>query len=345
LRRRSARTTLLYVSKHRHGWSELKETVNKARAAARAAQTLQKPDIAEAVPYDTTGAKLSTMTQKRAHRIIKVIETAETPDRKATSTELKHAQDAVETNNGARPTEKQIWTSIRSRDIPRNVQNFLWKGIHGAHKVGEYFSNMPMPWKEYATCPLCDVTESMEHILFSCTDPARRSIWRLAKRAIETKTGERIDVNIGTVWGCATMRFDDEEKPKAEGKARAFRIIISESAFLIWKIRCERRIQHEDDQNWKVNRQEATNRWKATINNRIAIDRLLTNKTRHKRGALSTQTVLNTWCDIIETKEGEEKDWIRHPGVLVGIGTSRIGQGGRGSNSHDTGSVYTLSPW
>ncbi|KZV97499.1 hypothetical protein EXIGLDRAFT_607905, partial [Exidia glandulosa HHB12029] len=102
------------------------------------------------------------------------------------------------------------------------------------------------------------------------------------------------------------------------------RIIISESAFLIWKIRCERRIQHEDDVDWTLSQAEIANRWQAIINMRISTDRLLTHKSRHKRGALGTQTVLHTWRGLLENEESLPKDWIRRPGCLVGIGTRRI---------------------
>ncbi|KZV97619.1 hypothetical protein EXIGLDRAFT_607837 [Exidia glandulosa HHB12029] len=324
LRSRSARTTITYISKNRRGWQELRDTTTTARATARATRAARDQSALEdktATSFDAPGAKLAAMSQRTAHRIIKAIDTASTPDRKATSTEVKKAQIAIERATGKTPAETQIWASLRTKDLSPSLRNFAWKGLHGAHKVGEYFNNMPSPWKELATCPRCDTVESMEHILFECSDPARALIWDLALDALEKKLGERPEPEIGTVWGATAASFQAENKEEGRGKARAFRILISESAFLIWKIRCERRIQHEDDENWVISNEEATSRWKATINGRIAIDRRLTNKTRHKRGALGTKTVLNTWRDMLDNEEGLQEDWLRHPGVLVGIGT------------------------
>ncbi|KZV94826.1 hypothetical protein EXIGLDRAFT_715325 [Exidia glandulosa HHB12029] len=263
------------------------------------------------------------MSQKRAHKIIKLISANKTPPRKATTAELAKTQRAISALNGTAPTEEQLWANLRSKDVSRSIQNFQWKGLHAAHKVGTYFADMPSPWKELAECPRCNTTESMEHILFECTDPARETIWALAKETLAQKMGSCPDISIGTVWGCASAVFEGEEKEEAMANARAFRIIVSESAFLIWKARCERRIQHEDEPDWEMTVLEATNRWKAAINKRIAIDRALTNKRRHKRRALETQTVFLTWCDILEHEESLDKDWPWRPGVLVGIGTGR----------------------
>ncbi|KZW00955.1 hypothetical protein EXIGLDRAFT_603493, partial [Exidia glandulosa HHB12029] len=246
------------------------------------------------------------------------------PHRRATSAEITRTQAALTKINERTPTATQIWTGIKCKDVSRNVRNFQWKGLHGAHKVGEYFENMPSPWKELAKCPRCECTESMQHILFECTDPARETIWKLAEETLEKKLDSCPEIELGTVWGCGVAVFEDEEKEAAAGKARAFRIIVSESAFLIWKIRCERRIQHEDDVNWTLSHEETTNRWRAVINMRISTDRLLTNKLRHKRGALGTHTVLHTWRGLLENEESLPQDWIRRPGCLVGIGTRRV---------------------
>ncbi|KZV81336.1 hypothetical protein EXIGLDRAFT_755641 [Exidia glandulosa HHB12029] len=326
LRSRATRTTLTHVSRHRTGWPEVTLTVSRAREAARAATRLEVHEEIDQgiIAFDVAGARLGAMTQRKAHRIIRQIKTSTTPSRRATLTEVERAKVAIEELNNRAPTDATVWKATKSKDLSRNVRNFLWKGLHGAHKVGEYFETMPSPWKELAICPRCECTESMEHILFHCTDPAQAAIWRLAQDALERKLDYRPDVDLGTVWGCGAALFEDEEKEVAAGKARAFQIVVSESAFLIWKIRCERRIQHEDDAAWTLSQTEIINRWQAVINMRISTDRLLTHKSRHKRGALGTQTVLHTWRGLLENEESLPQDWIRRPGCLVGIGTRRI---------------------
>ncbi|KAG6325919.1 hypothetical protein ID866_13170, partial [Astraeus odoratus] len=37
------------------------------------------------------------------------------------------------------PMASCVWKSIRSRDIPKQIRNFLWKGIHGKYKIGSYW--------------------------------------------------------------------------------------------------------------------------------------------------------------------------------------------------------------
>ncbi|KAJ3712432.1 hypothetical protein C8R42DRAFT_686871 [Lentinula raphanica] len=51
----------------------------------------------------------------------------------------------------------------------------------------------------------------------------------------------------------------DEKGKHSVGDSRLFRILVSESAYLIWKIRCEQVIQGKE-----VSEAEAQRRWKAT---------------------------------------------------------------------------------
>jgi hypothetical protein len=50
---------------------------------------------------------------------------------------------AVKDLSGHLPTNSTIWKSIRSRDLTRNIRDFLWKNIHRAHKCGAYWDNIP----------------------------------------------------------------------------------------------------------------------------------------------------------------------------------------------------------
>jgi hypothetical protein len=70
------------------------------------------------------------------------------------------------------PTAKTIWKSIRNKDITRHIRTFLWKSLHGAHKIGKYWEHIP-ECEEWATCQHCGVTEDLEHILLHCTLPGQ----------------------------------------------------------------------------------------------------------------------------------------------------------------------------
>ncbi|KZV95713.1 hypothetical protein EXIGLDRAFT_610125 [Exidia glandulosa HHB12029] len=277
------------------------------------------PDIEK---YDAPGAQLHGITQKAAHAVIKQIRAHETPERRRTRVNLNSVKIAVQRQNGSAPTEDQIWTAIKSRDLSRNVRNFLWKALHSGHKVGGYFTHMPAPWCDYAICPLCDTTEDLQHILLACASRERETVWQLASNFMTDRLQAWPVLDLGSVLGCMLLEFSPEDKPNS-GLTRAMRIIISESAFLIWKLRCERRIEHEDDLDNSPSREEITGRWQMAINARVSHDRHLTNKRRYGRKALDEDLVLKTWDGLLELPENVPANWIRHPGVLVGRGTTR----------------------
>ncbi|KZW01606.1 hypothetical protein EXIGLDRAFT_602731 [Exidia glandulosa HHB12029] len=280
----------------------------------------QPPDLEI---FDAPGARLDGITQKTAHTAIRLARASKTPARRRTEENIAKIKAAVRVQNERTPTEDQIWTATKAKLLARNVRNFIWKGIHGGHKIGSYFAHMPAPWCDYAKCPLCGTSEDLQHILFECTSPEATSIWQIAAAFMEPRIEQWPDLSVGAIMGCALLEFRDEEGRTDDGLTRVMRIVISESAFLIWKIRCERRIEHEDDQEKAPTVDEITGRWHATINARISHDRHLTNKRRYKRKALDEDLVLETWEDLLEKPEGLPRNWIRHPGVLVGRGTTR----------------------
>ncbi|KZT03820.1 uncharacterized protein LAESUDRAFT_658954, partial [Laetiporus sulphureus 93-53] len=54
----------------------------------------------------------------------------------------------------------------------------------------------------------------------------------------------------GGLLGCALRSFSDDEGRRRPGATRLYRILISESTYLIWNLRNERviRHRHSDDQ-------------------------------------------------------------------------------------------------
>ncbi|KZV92804.1 hypothetical protein EXIGLDRAFT_613889 [Exidia glandulosa HHB12029] len=299
----------------------MEETTRKARAVTGNARPRRRvtPDVE---PFDTPGASLCGITQKTAHTIIRHIKATETPARRRTKQNIRRVKAAVERQNGEAPTEDEIWRALKSRDIARNVRNFLWKGIHSGHKIGNYFTGMPAPWCEYAICPMCNTTEDLQHILFDCTSNEATNVWNLASDFMANRTDQWPPLDVGSVLGGPLLQFSNDGGQQ-RGLTRVMRIVITESAFLIWKIRCERRIEHEDDADAAPSVEEITGRWYAMINSRVAHDRHLTNKRRYRRKALDENLVLDTWDGLLELPENVPANWIRHPGVLVGRGTTR----------------------
>ncbi|KAK0468777.1 hypothetical protein IW261DRAFT_1406805 [Armillaria novae-zelandiae] len=98
-----------------------------------------------------------------------------------------------------------------------------------------------------------------------------------------------------------------------KGVERAFRILIPETAFLIWRLRCERRTQRGS------NHDEVTG-WRNVMSQRFEHGRLMADKLIFGPKATREQIVLDTWNGLIYKQDGGEllDSWIRTTGVLVG---------------------------
>ncbi|PBK83350.1 hypothetical protein ARMGADRAFT_945005, partial [Armillaria gallica] len=80
-----------------------------------------------------------------------------------------------------------------------------------------------------------------------------------------------------------------------QGATRFYRILIMETAHLIWKIRCQCHIQRGDDNpaEWHTN-EEVQNMWMDAMNRRLTIDHLLTNRHKYDKKALKKKMILRT---------------------------------------------------
>ncbi|KAG2752749.1 hypothetical protein P692DRAFT_201706744 [Suillus brevipes Sb2] len=221
-----------------------------------------------------------------------------------------HAVREISTNT---PTESQIWKSIRDKDIPKNIYGFMWKSLHGAYCLSDFWRNI-LNFKHRGTCQLCGGIESMEHILVDCEDShARKVIWTLVKKLWHLRETNWPNIRYGTILGCNLANFIDAQKKRLEGKSRLFSILTYESAHLIWKLRCERvmRFNNEGDKFHSENK--ICNRWISTIN------KILTNTARYSKRALKESLVLRTWSGVLLDEDELPDSWIKYAGVLVGI--------------------------
>ena len=127
-------------------------------------------------------------------------------------------------------------------------------------------------------------------------------------------------LNLGNILGCALKRNERSQGSKA--KDRFFSIIMSESLFLIWKIRCEWRIQRDSDPTQLHSETEIHNRWVHIMNYRLKIDCLMTNR-KYERKALSKTLVIQTWKNTLLDEDSLPREWVSYTGVLVGIKARR----------------------
>jgi hypothetical protein len=69
-------------------------------------------------------------------------------------------------------TDEAIWNNMQHPDLRRPIQNFLYKAMSGALRIGDFWSKIPNH-KHRSNCPHCpDTLESLDHILTGCTHPS-----------------------------------------------------------------------------------------------------------------------------------------------------------------------------
>ncbi|KAK6974477.1 hypothetical protein R3P38DRAFT_3239325 [Favolaschia claudopus] len=272
------------------------------------------------------GAKLTSLTQATAYKTIR--ERKVTPPRPATDRNVRAVQLALNTINAAPPTSGDIWKSSRHKDLSKRVRTFLWMGLHGAHRIGAYWKHIP-GFEDREKCQGCGEVESMEHILFHCNQPGRREIWELAEKLWKKEHDTWPEPSLGSVFGCCATQLEPESRYKPSGKNRLYRILISESAYLIWKLRNERVISRGGTPHSVP---EIHNRWVHTLNNRLDTDRFQACHYDVKRNPnVSPALVIKTWSGVLFEESSLPRNWLREPQVLVGISALRA------ASPHDPG--------
>ena len=246
---------------------------------------------------------------------------------------LRNCQSPSETNLGriqacaeeyydTSPTFESIWKATKHKDLTKKTREFLWKTTHNAFKIGKFWENIPNHERK-GICTHCDTTESMEHILTECTAPGRELVWSLANSLLAKQTQIRTPTNFGALLGCCLTNFKKENGKPDTGLNRLFRIIISESMYIIWKIRCERTITWNNDPDKTHAPHEIHNKWLQAINSRLKIDSLHTNTKIFQKKAIKTTLVLKTWKKCLKDELHETRNWCGKTGVLVGIAPKR----------------------
>lgn len=268
-------------------------------------------------PLRLTGMKLTAGSQRLFYLNIRL---AHNPakERRRTVMNMALTQHAVFEISGKMPSREQVWMSIRDRDIPKSIRGFLWKSIHGAYKIGEFWDKIPN-YEQRGQCSLCRSPESMEHILLDCNSLASRTIWKAAKDLWCKREVSWPNIRFGTILGCSLITFNNENGKKITGKSRLFNILGLVSAHLIWKLRCERTIKYKGNQEKFHSETEIYNRWLHAINTRLKFDRLLTDSKRYGKKALKVETVLKTWSGLLLHEENLPDNWVHNAGVLVGM--------------------------
>ncbi|OSD00582.1 hypothetical protein PYCCODRAFT_1393188, partial [Trametes coccinea BRFM310] len=263
------------------------------------------------------GAKLMSMSQRLAYKEIRRRKTETFLARTATRSNLSRISNDINLACGSSPTEESIWRGLSKKHVTRECKQFLWKAIHQAFWIGDLWlrPSMPADLRARAACQICGTTEDMNHILFECAARERTVAWKLTKD-LWTATAERwYEPNWGTVIGSPCLFFEDPSGRRRQTVEARWTIIATETAYLIWKLRCERVIQHEGA---SFAEDEVQRRWRATMEGRMKMDRWSASNGKSKM-TLQRHEVDSIWKPLLASADTLPLDWVRNVGVLVGI--------------------------
>lgn len=264
--------------------------------------------------FDITGAQLSELTQALAYRAIRE-RREKKEDRAGTLAVLDMTRHAVKKAFGPFPTAQTIWNAVWHKDISRPIRSFLFKSLHRAQKMGEYWKHIP-GHEHKEMCQSCGTIDSMDHVLAECDIPGQKLIWALAKDLCLKKTQKWPGIhNTACVIAASLADFKSQDGKKQGGNNRFYRIVITESAWLIWKLRNERVVGGLPKEQWP-SEDVIRNKWIAAINARLTLDIAMTHP-RFGKKSIPTKTVLRTWKGSLYDETALPDDWTRKGEVLV----------------------------
>ncbi|KAF8182438.1 hypothetical protein K438DRAFT_1439327, partial [Mycena galopus ATCC 62051] len=314
LKARHAKTTFVVAARGSDAQRLYREA---AKSAKLGTQRNRAHEITLDIPPGTalTGVRLQGNRQKTFYRGIRetktqALETRPSSKRKLTEVKvsLRHLRDRL-------VTDEDIWRSLRDKAFTPRVSQFLWKSMHNAHRIGHYWTHIP-ECEDRAICQTCGVEESIEHILLKCVSPGQDIIWKAAEKLWSAKEPRWPELSLGGILGCGLVDFQDTASKPDKGVRRLYKILISESAYTIWKIRNERVISRSGE---PLNESAIINKWVFNLNQRLQQDAVLARRSADRNHPhLAPSLVRDTWSGVLDDEDKLPENWLKGSRVLVG---------------------------
>jgi len=235
LRTRTAETTFQWVKSH--SGIQGNEMADKLANEGRLSASYFEPPLVVEERFRVNGARLQSLTQKRAYKlIIKGSDKGQLTNRALQN--IEDAQDEIERITDLRPSQGTLWLGLQKNNngIQNKVKDFIWKIIHARIKCGSFFQYIPgLEERQFCTC---GQVESIDHILLYCEESGIKELWLdmgLMWNQITKETW--IQPTIGIIRGLGALLFEtDDNKTKMEDTL-LYRTIVSETCWTIWKMR------------------------------------------------------------------------------------------------------------
>ena len=175
LRKRSAPTRLKWVEGHG-------STAGNEEADRLAAEGVNKPtynviDLSIPPNFDLTGLRLSTLTQASTYAFLSNLDPPQPSNRARIN--LERIRATLVDVNGREESDPHLWIKCRHPDIRHPIQMFLYKALHGAFRIGDFWNDIPQ-YAHRAHCSSCNEAPESEHILIDCDNIIISTIWNLA---------------------------------------------------------------------------------------------------------------------------------------------------------------------
>ncbi|KAH9848056.1 hypothetical protein C2E23DRAFT_732043 [Lenzites betulinus] len=314
LRARSAITTFRWVKGH--AGDEGNEGADRLAKEGAKMPTRLGPEDKIDTQYLKNGVALQTLTQSLAYRGI--CDQKRAPIRATTARNVEMVMCSLQEQGCELESVEAVWTELWKNAIRKQPRDFLWKALHGALRIGRYWAHIP-GYEERGMCRRCGVAEDLEHILVSCDAAGRQCVWDLTQLLLRAKDIHIANISLGLALGAHARVLRKADGTLDSTRTRAARIVMSESAYLIWTLRCERVISWADEPGREHSVSEIRNKWQGALTRRLRMDQANARRAGPRKKKQKVASIERTWGGMIRNVADLPPDWTMCKGVLVGI--------------------------